>query len=102
MRPLVVGTWGWLAAQTCGMTEKRRCLEAILALEPGNQWATSAMAWVKEQEHVIKAEDGSTITSVTTGGGAYVEGTVPTQSTGTRKPLKTDATGSSDAVECWL
>ena len=43
-RALVVRAWFWLAAQTSDLTEKRRCLEAILALEPGNQWVKAAMA----------------------------------------------------------
>ena len=31
------------------LSEKRRCLEAILALEPGNQWARAAMEWVERR-----------------------------------------------------
>ena len=46
-RALVVRAWFWLAAQTSDLSEKRRCLEAILALEPGNQWARAAMEWVE-------------------------------------------------------
>ena len=37
-RALVVRAWFWLAAQTSDLSEKRRCLEAILALERMGGW----------------------------------------------------------------
>ena len=49
-RALVVRACFWLAVDTSDLSEKRRCLEAILALEPGNQWAREAMEWVEGQE----------------------------------------------------
>lgn len=35
-RPLVVATWLWLAADTDDIEEKRRCLWAVLELDPEN------------------------------------------------------------------
>ena len=46
-RALVVRAWFWLAVQNEDLHEKRRCMEAILKLEPGNQWAGEAMGWVE-------------------------------------------------------
>jgi hypothetical protein len=36
-RALVVAAWLWLAARTDDLDEKRRCLEAVLELEPDNE-----------------------------------------------------------------
>ena len=37
--PLVIRAWFWLAAETDGMEEKRRCVEAVLELNPESQAA---------------------------------------------------------------
>lgn len=42
-RSLLVAAWGWLAADTDDLDEKRRCLEAILELEPYLEWAQTAL-----------------------------------------------------------
>jgi hypothetical protein len=34
--PLVVTAWLWLAANADGFDEKRRCLEAVLEIDPDN------------------------------------------------------------------
>lgn len=36
-RLLVIRAWFWLAAQTNDLEEKRRCLEAVLQLDPDNE-----------------------------------------------------------------
>ena len=40
---LLLAAWGWLAAEAEGLGEKRRCLEAILRLEPDNEQATMVL-----------------------------------------------------------
>ena len=42
-RAWVVRAWFWLAAHTDSLTEKRRCLEAILELEPDSEPANAAL-----------------------------------------------------------
>jgi hypothetical protein len=39
----LIRAWAWLCANTDDLGEKRRCLEAILDLEPGNAWACEAL-----------------------------------------------------------
>ena len=36
-RSLLLAAWKWLAAEADDLGEKRRCLEAILELDPGNE-----------------------------------------------------------------
>ena len=38
-----VRAWAWLVAEAGSLVEKERCLEAILALEPGLEWAQMAL-----------------------------------------------------------
>ena len=45
-RVLVVRAWAWLCAQTDDLDEKRRCLEAILELDPDLEWAQLALRYV--------------------------------------------------------
>jgi len=40
---LQVRAWAWLAAETDGLAEKVRCLEAIVALDPDLEWARTAL-----------------------------------------------------------
>ena len=47
---LLVAAWRWLAAEADDLDEKRRCLEAILALEPDNERAYMALLWVLRQQ----------------------------------------------------
>jgi len=42
-RPLVVRAWPWLAAGAETLEEKRRCLNAVLHLDPENEPATLAL-----------------------------------------------------------
>ena len=42
-RALVVRAWFWLAAHTDDLDEKRRCLEAILGLDPNCEPANAAL-----------------------------------------------------------
>ncbi|MCJ7619195.1 MAG: hypothetical protein MUP64_03120 [Anaerolineae bacterium] len=42
-RPLIVQAWFWLAAEAHNTEEKRRCLNAILELDPENEPATLAL-----------------------------------------------------------
>ena len=42
-RPLVIRAWLWLAAQANALGEKRRCLEAVLELDPENEMARLAL-----------------------------------------------------------
>lgn len=39
-RPLVVAAWLWLAAYADDVEEQRRCLNAVLQLDPDNETAT--------------------------------------------------------------
>jgi hypothetical protein len=41
--PLVIRAWLWLAAETDDIEEKRRCLNAVLQLDPENEPATLAL-----------------------------------------------------------
>jgi len=43
LRPLVIRAWFWLAAQADDLEEKRRCLNAVLELDPENEPATLAL-----------------------------------------------------------
>ncbi|HUT19493.1 MAG TPA: hypothetical protein VM366_10050, partial [Anaerolineae bacterium] len=36
---LQVRAWAWLAAETDELAEQKRCLEAIVALDPSVDWA---------------------------------------------------------------
>lgn len=62
---------GWLVAETDDLDEKRRCLEAILALEPDNERAAMALLWVIQQQqavddlHPANAEELATIAQET-------------------------------------
>jgi len=42
-RPLVVQAWLWLAAEAGDIEDKRRCLNAILELNPDNEPASLAL-----------------------------------------------------------
>jgi len=42
-RPLVIRAWLWLAAKADELEEKRRCLNAVLQLDPENEPATLAL-----------------------------------------------------------
>ena len=42
-RPLVVRAWLWLAALTDDLQQKRRCLNAVLYLDPHNEPASLAL-----------------------------------------------------------
>jgi hypothetical protein len=42
-RPLVLQSWLWLAAETENLEEKRRCLDAVLLLDPENEPASLAL-----------------------------------------------------------
>ena len=46
---LVVRAWAWLAAETDDLAEQMRGLEAIVALDPGLDWAQAALtrAWYR-------------------------------------------------------
>jgi hypothetical protein len=41
--PLVLAAWHWLAADADDLEEKRRCLETLLGLDPGNESARIAL-----------------------------------------------------------
>jgi len=43
--------WGWLAAETNDLDEKRRFLEEALALEPSNAQTHIAVLSVQQQRH---------------------------------------------------
>ena len=63
-RPLVIRAWFWLAAQTDELEEKRRCLEAVLELNPESQSAHGGLALlhqgeVRELDNASIANDGS-------------------------------------------
>ena len=48
-RALIISAWFWLAAQTDELEVKRRCLEAILELDPGLEWAQMALRDVQDR-----------------------------------------------------
>lgn len=43
---LQIRAWAWLAAQTDDLAEQKRCLEVIVALDPGLDWAQAALTRV--------------------------------------------------------
>ena len=49
-RTLVIRAWFWLAAQTDDIEEKRRCLEAVLELNPESQSARARLALLYQRE----------------------------------------------------
>lgn len=49
-RPLVVRAWFWLAAEADAIEQKRRCLEAVLELNPESQSARAALALLHQRE----------------------------------------------------
>jgi len=46
----VVAAWLWLAVQTDDPDEKRRCLEAVLELNPESQSARAGLALLHQRE----------------------------------------------------
>ena len=42
-RVLQIRAWAWLAAETDDLAEKKRYLEAIMALDPTLDWAQTAL-----------------------------------------------------------
>ena len=53
-RALIVRAWFWLAAEAAHLEEQRRCLEAILELDPENEPAGVALQWVLECQRVTE------------------------------------------------
>ena len=49
-RVLQVRAWVWLTAETDSLTEKERCLEAILGLAPDLEWAQMALRDIRYQQ----------------------------------------------------
>ena len=49
-RNLQVRAWAWLAADTDDLEEKMRYLEAIVALDPGLEWAQTAVEDIRYQQ----------------------------------------------------
>ena len=49
-RALVVRAWAWLCAHTDDLEEKRRCLTAILELDPELEWAQLALQHVRHRQ----------------------------------------------------
>lgn len=48
-RLLVAQAWLWLATEAPTLEEKRRCLEAVLQVEPENEAATLALLVVDQK-----------------------------------------------------
>ena len=49
-RVLLVRAWAWLVKEMDDLTEKERCLEAILELEPDAEWAQVALLGVRQRQ----------------------------------------------------
>ena len=49
-RTLVVAAWLWLAAEADDIEEKRRCLEAVLELNPESQSVRAALALLYQRQ----------------------------------------------------
>jgi hypothetical protein len=45
-RVMQIRAWAWLAAETDDLAEQKRCLEAIVALDPSLDWAQAALTRV--------------------------------------------------------
>jgi hypothetical protein len=45
-RALQIRAWAWLAAETEDLAEQKRCLEAIVALDPTLDWAQAGLTRV--------------------------------------------------------
>ena len=50
---LQVRAWAWLCANTEDLHEKRRCLEAILDLDPDLEWACEALLRVRHRQQTV-------------------------------------------------
>ena len=48
-RALVVQTWLWLAAKSQDVEDKRRCLNAVLELDPENEPASLALLLLDQE-----------------------------------------------------
>ena len=49
-RSLLLAAWQWLAAEADDLGKKRRCIEAILRLDPDSEWAYTACLWVVQEQ----------------------------------------------------
>jgi hypothetical protein len=49
-RALVARAWAWLCAHTEDLNEKRRCLTAIVELDPKLEWAQLAIQHVRHRQ----------------------------------------------------
>lgn len=49
-RPLVIRAWFWLAVEADDLDAKRRCLEAVLELNPESQAARAGLALLHQRE----------------------------------------------------
>lgn len=47
---LLLAAWRWLAAETDDLTEKQRCIEVILKLDPDSEWAHTAWLYVLQEQ----------------------------------------------------
>ena len=47
-RVLLVRAWFWLAAEAPDLDQQRRCLDAILELDPANEAAGLAREWIRQ------------------------------------------------------
>lgn len=54
---LLLAAWRWLAAEADDLSEKRRCLEAILGLDPDSEWAHTAKQCVLQEQQQIANDD---------------------------------------------
>jgi hypothetical protein len=55
-RSLQIRAWAWSVAETDDLAEQKRCLEAIVALDPSLDWAQAALTrvwyhWRRENQH---------------------------------------------------
>ena len=49
-RSLVISAWLWLAADAEELDEKRRCLKAVLELNPESQAARAGLALLRQRD----------------------------------------------------
>ena len=99
-RALVVRAWFWLAAEAANLDDQRRCLEAILKLDPETAPATAVLQWVPQCQqqvvdlHPANAEEPANIAKET--GAEVLRGAL-------RYPCATGGwqLGDADEVSIW-
>jgi hypothetical protein len=99
-RSLLRAAWGWLAAETDNLNEERRCLEAILELDPAKERAAMALLWVLQQQQAIANRHPANVEKLATIAMA-TRPPLATDQRGTTPPTKSAASMHSLPITSW-